>query len=198
MKDNICKFVPAGLSSELSVSCFIYESDEETMKKQSRLSYNIAVLGVQGRGNVRFSDTTVPLLPGTLVFGFAGDSFSVEPLEACEYMYIRFSGLRAEELFRRFDIREGNRYFTGFDGLIPLWKESLGRASDDTVDLAAESMLIYAFSRLSADLSEKDGIVRKIIEISEKSFTDSTLSVTAVADSLGYNSKYLSHIFHLF
>lgn len=195
MRDNICKFVPAGVSDQLSVSCFIYESDEETMKKPTRLSLNIAILAVQGRGSIKFDSTSVPFSPGTLVFGFEGESFLVEPREACEYMYIRFSGLRADELFRRFDIREGNRHFPGFDGLIPLWKESLSRASDDTVDLAAESMLIYAFSRLSANLSEKDGIVKKIIEISEKSFTDSTLSITTVADRLGYNGKYLSHIF---
>ncbi len=195
MRDNICKFVPAGISEQLSVSCFIYESDEETMKKTSRLSLNIAILAVQGRGNVRFDSTALPFSPGTLVFGFEGESFSVEPEEACEYMYIKFSGLRAAELFRRFDIREENRCFSGFDGLIPLWKESLGRASEETVDLSAESMLLYAFSRLRTDLPEKDGIVRKIIEISEKSFTDSTLSITAVADTLGYNGKYLSHIF---
>lgn len=195
MKDNICKFVPAGVSEQLSVSCFIYESDEETMKRESRLAMNIAILAVQGKGNMKFNGVGVPFAPGSLLFGFEGERFCVVPEGACEYMYIRFSGMRAAELFRRFDIRVGNRDFSGFDGLIPLWKESLSRASDDSIDLAAESMLLYAFSRLRSDLREKDGIVKKIMEISEKSFTDPDLSIATIAEKLGYNGKYLSHVF---
>ena len=195
MKDNICKFVPSGISEQLAISCFIYESNEQTMKKTVKLLENIAVLVVQGRGSIKFDGTSVPFSSGTLLFGFEGESFSVVPEGDCEYMYIRFSGLRVAELFRRFDIRVENRCFTGFDGLIPLWKESLGRASEQTIDLAAESMLLYALSRLRSDVSEKDGIVKKIIEISENNFTDSTLSIAGISDKLGYNGKYLSHLF---
>ena len=195
MRDNICKFVPAGVSAELSVSCFIYESDAEIMKRETKLNCNIAILMVQGAGDVRFDNVAIPFSSGTLIFGLEGERFSVFPKEECEYMYIRFSGLRAAELFRRFNISVANRCFPGFDGLIPLWKESLSRASEQSVDLAAESMLLYALSRLSADLSENDGIVNKIIEISEKNFSDATLSISALADNLGYNSKYLSHVF---
>lgn len=110
-------------------------------------------------------------------------------------MYISFSGYHADELLKRFDITVKNRLFSGFDGIIPLWKESLSRANEATIDLASESMLLYAFSRLSGDLSEKNGIISRITEISENGFTDPGLSITAIAAELGYNSKYISHLF---
>lgn len=195
MRNNICKFVPSGALEQLAVSCFIYESNAETMKKPSKLAENIAILVTRGVGSFSIGNTEIPFSSGLLVFGFEGEIFSVATERECEYMYIRFSGLRAEELFRRFDIRVGNRSFSGFDGLIPLWNESLSRATEDTVDLAAESMLLYTFSRLRAEKNVKDGIVAKMVEISERSFTDCALSIAALADELGYNSKYLSHVF---
>ena len=88
-----------------------------------------------------------------------------------------------------------NRCFKGFDGLIPLWTESLCRASEQSVDLAGESMLLYAFSRLSGDNSEQNSIVNQMIELTEEHFTDPELSLSAIADELGYNRKYLSHVF---
>lgn len=42
----------------------------------------------------------------------------------CEYIYVAFDGGRALELFRRFSISKGNRTFTGFENLIPLWSDS--------------------------------------------------------------------------
>ena len=38
-------------------------------------------------------------------------------------------------------------------------------------------------------------IVKRIMEISEKSFTDPDLSIATLAEKLGYNAKYLSHVF---
>ena len=195
MRNNICKFVPSGTSERLSVSCFIYESDAETMKKTVKLADNMAILATCGSGIFKFNGSEIPFSSGPLAFGFEGESFTVVSERACEYMYIRFSGLRADELFHRFGIRGGNRNFPGFDGLIPLWNESLSRATEDTVDLAAESMLLYTFSRLRAKKNTKDGVVAKIVELSERSFTDSSLSIASLADDLGYNSKYLSHVF---
>ena len=110
-------------------------------------------------------------------------------------MYIDFSGVRAAELLRRFDITPANRKFEGLDGLIPLWTESLSRAVEQTIDLAAESMLLYSFSRLSGYSSKDNGLVSRILEISEESFRDSTLSLSGIADALSYNPKYLSHLF---
>ena len=153
------------------------------------------ILAVQGKGEICFGEKRIPFRPGNLVVGFRGEPFAVEDREPCEYMYIVFSGARGEELLRRFDIRPGNRCFEGFDGVIPLWRESLSRASQMNVDLAAESILLYTFSRFSSGDPVGSSLVNEIVRITEENFTDPTLSLNSVAQSLGYNSKYVSHVF---
>jgi YesN/AraC family two-component response regulator len=103
--------------------------------------------------------------------------------------------LRADTLFFRFGITKESRYFSGFDGLIPFWRESLLRATDQFVDLAAESMILYTFSRMTAANTETDPLLARIIELSEDSFRDPAFSLAGLADELGYNVKYLSHFF---
>lgn len=192
---NICKFIDSAASNALSVSCFILESDPEVMRKKYILNQYRAILVVRGEGVFHFNGYQVPFVPGCLVFGFRGETFYVQCDENCEYMYIHFDGVRAEELLRRFCIHPGFRCFPGCDGLIPLWRESLSRASPQTIDLASESMLLYTFSRLSHDDSEKPGLISRAIEITEEHFTDPSLSLSSIAEMLGYNVKYLSHVF---
>ena len=110
-------------------------------------------------------------------------------------MYIAFEGLRADELFKRFSISKEERSFHGFDGLVPMWQESLSRACEDTVDLASESILLYTFSRLRTKGAEHSDLVSKIIQISEEEFSDIHLSVATISERLNYNPKYLSHAF---
>lgn len=68
-------------------------------------------------------------------------------------------------------------------------------ASEKTIDLVTESMLLYAFSRLEFSESSQNNVVMQIIRLSEKSFSDSSLSLETLAQKLGYNPKYISHIF---
>ena len=58
-------------------------------------------------------------------------------------------------------------------------------------------MLLYALSRLRADSAEKNSIINEVVSITEECFMQSTLSVSTVAAELGYNEKYLSHLFKL-
>ena len=192
---NICKFSPPSINDGFSTRNFILETNPETMKNRYLLPCHRLVLTVRGSGQLQLGSAFLPLEPGTLIFCFSDELFSVTPEQDCEYMYIDFSGIRADELFRRFEIRKNNRCFTGFDGMIPLWQESLSRASEKTVDLAAESMLLYSFSRLSGNISPKSSVVSKIVELSEENFRDPQLSIASIAEELGYNAKYLSHLF---
>ena len=149
----------------------------------------------QGKGTVLFSNNSFPLKRGGLVFGFKCEHFAVKPQENLEYMYIHFEGSRAEELFRRFGISNQNRLFGGFDGIIPLWQDTLAGANENTIDLASESVLLYTFARLFKSITPRDTLISKILKISEENFTDPALSLTYIADTLGYNSKYISHLF---
>ena len=120
---------------------------------------------------------------------------STECFRDTEYMYISFAGVRADDLFKRFGINKEHRVFDGFESLIPFWKESLSRADDTMIDLAAESMLLYTFSRLSGHVNQKNPLLNRMITLSEDNFNNPELSIDAIAKELAYNSKYLSHFF---
>jgi len=193
--ENICKFITPSLPDALTVSCFILETDPDVICRTCQLSCHRAILVVQGEGRFHFDSTETVFAPGMLVFGFKGETFTTVCRGSCEYLYIGFDGTRAEAMFRRFHITAQLRSFPGFDGLIPLWSESLSRASQQTIDLASESMLLYAFSRLSGSTAERNGLISQIVRLSEERFSDPDFSVTTVAETLGYNVKYISHVF---
>lgn len=194
-KKNICKFVTPSIENRLSVNCFILETNKTAAEKDHALNCYRIILATAGEGVFNIGNEAVPFSAGSLVFAFMGETVRATVKNSFEYMYIDFTGVRAEELFRRFGINQKNRSFKNFDGLAPLWRESLSRANEQNVDLAAESMLLYTLSRFSVDSAEKSSIVSKMIEASEERFNDSNLSLNNLAEELGYNSKYISHTF---
>lgn len=191
---NVCKFISQIDSDKLITHNFIYETvliDEANKKK---LKHNRMMLVVKGKALFSFSGKTYALDTGSLIFGFKDEEFYIEN-EDCEYMYISFSGPRGDNLFRRFGIRAENRLFKGFESIVPLWQESLTRASEETIDLAAESILLYSFSRMFGSAVKEHTLINSVVAISEERFTDPDLSLTAVAEELSYNPKYVSHLF---
>ena len=192
---NICKFIPAKSSISLTVFNFVSETDTTVMNTENELTNHRAVLITQGEGWLCFNSQKVKVAKGTLAFAFEGESFLANGNEEFQYAYISFSGERSDELFRRFGINRQTRDFHGFEGIVPLWLDSLSRASDENIDLAAESMLLYAISRLRADSAERNNIINKVVTITEECFTDVELSIASIANELGYNVKYVSHIF---
>ena len=194
-KGNICKFPSISPSDGLRISCFVLETDTQNMQRGILLKDCRILLVVNGEGRFHFDRQDLPFRVGTLVFGFENEQFSVESNNDARYIYMDFNGIRADELLRRFDIRKSNRLFDGLDGLIPLWSESLSRASAQTIDLASESILLYTFSRLFGNLENRNLLIDQIIEITEERFNDPDLSISALAEALCYNAKYLSHAF---
>lgn len=195
MKRNICKFVSPSVQVAIEVQNFVHETDRAVMNAPSKSEFNRAILVCDGSGEFHFDSHTVKAARGDLLFCFAGEYFSADCDENLQYMYISFTGNRASELFKRFGIGATFRTFEGFDGIIPLWQESLARATEENIDLCAESILLYTFSRLDRNTSKALNIVNEVIAISEESFNDPTLSITAIAQRLGYNPKYVSHVF---
>ena len=195
MKDkNVCKFSSLTQSHALEIRCFVLETDQAVMVQRVELKSNRAYLFIQGHGEFRTDSGVVPVHPGMLVFGFEKEVISIVPQERCEYMYIDFGGMRAQELLLRFGIGIRNRAFAGVDGMIPLWSESLLRASKETVDLAAESMLLYAFSRMSASRTLHGELITHILMLIDERFTETGFSVTTLAQELGYSPKYISSV----
>lgn len=194
-RNNICKFVIPEQKTGLSVYCFVMETDLAVMAKKIQLSAHKMILVTKGEGEFLHDDGKTPFSAGNLLFGFRDEAVCAKTTENCEYLYILFDGDRAEEIFRRFDIHKNNRAFSGFDSLIPFWKESLSRADSNTVDLSSESVLLYTFSRLSSVSTPKNSLFHAMTEMIESHFNDPELSISAIAEELSYNPKYLSHLF---
>lgn len=193
---NICKFPTARFEEDtLSVLCFVRESDADVMQKPSVLQANRMLLCIEGSGTLTVDGVAVPMRKGSLLFALAGEEIFAEGDQPLSYMYIDFVGGRASALLRRFDITPLCRTREGMDGLIPLWQESLYRASDKTIDLAAESILLLSLSRLDAASAEESGLVGQIVSITEEDFRDPELGIASIAARLSYHPKYLSHLF---
>lgn len=195
VKKNICKYFEPMSFDRLTATQFVHETDKNVYTKETKLAQNRAILVSVGTGDFYFSDIKFPYVTGTLIFGFEGETIKCISKEDTEYMYINFEGLRCKELFHRFNITPVSRSFNNFDGMVPLWFESISRAEENSIDLICESMLLYAFSRIIKTTDENNSILEQIFEITDKSFTDSSLSLSSISNELSYNSKYLSHLF---
>ncbi len=192
---NICKFTSPSCPEDIVTTCFVLQTDQQVMQIPITLPRHRIMLINEGEGNITIDTEILSLRRGTLLFCFKGEQVQVSGNGNIQYMYVDFEGLRAEVLLKRFHINRNNRCFTGFDGLVPLWEESLLRASDHTIDLASESMILYTLSRLSDEISQCDSIISKIMQLTEEQFNNFELSIGTIANELGYNAKYLSHLF---
>ena len=192
---NICKFVPSDTSSQLATIKFILESDPAAMGNSEPKPFHRMILIAQQTGKLHLPNRCYACSAGDLILLFEKEAYWFEGEADFQYMYIDFKGSRSDELFRKFGIREANRLFSGFDGLIPFWLESLSRASKENIDLVSESVLLYTFSKFVPEDTKFSSCINEIIGITERNFFDPELSISSIAEHLGYNAKYLSHIF---
>jgi len=193
--NNVCKFNLPSFSDTLFVSKYIKETDEDVMKTTFTLNQHRMILITHGEGEFAFSDKLTAFKKGDIVFGLIADTMVLQSGKNITYLYVDFSGTRANELLKRFGIDSDNRVKEGYDGLIPLWEESLLSASEQNLDLTCESILLYTFSRFYKNTQTRNEMTEQIIEITEQRFTEPTLSISVIADELSYNVKYLSHTF---
>lgn len=192
---NVCKFVSPSAIKEFNVINFILESDIDAMSKTSLMKNNRAMLIISGSGTVTVNKMDYRVNVGDLFFAFTGEHISASPDGALEYMYVSFSGEKSDVLFERFGISEGHRLISGNENLIPFWKENLISANALTVDLTAECVILYTFSKLHTEARITEKISDKIMKITKELFSNPNLSITEIAEQLSYNPKYLSHIF---
>lgn len=196
MSKNICKF-PESVFSEktLSIKCFVRECDPSVMGREVKLGSNRMLLCTDGEGTACIDGVKYDVKSGILLFCRAGETVSVACGADLVYFYVDFDGTRAEELLRRFNVTELTRIYFGFEGLIPIWQESLFKSMEQNIDLAAESILLFTFSRIFDEKSSEGGIVGQIVRITEDEFSDHKLSASSIAEKLSYNPKYISHLF---
>ena len=193
--NNVCKFPMSTAENDLSVFCFVYETNETIMKQNTAIAHYRMILVEQGEGIFEVDGVSHPFSAGTLFFCFEGESLVLSQGEGVRYFYIDFDGARVSKLFKRFGIYPYLRKTEKFNGAIPFCKESLFNAQQENIDIISESVLLYVFSRLSSQGPTQNATIKRVIEITEENFQDPELSLTVIADEIGYNPKYLSNFF---
>ena len=192
---NICKFISDGMWGRLETKNFVFETVASAINRPYGLNYHIAVIVISGQGTVEIDGCSLVIGTGSLFFGFKGERVLLKDGDGLQYLYIGFDGARADELFRRFGINGERRIFHGFEGIIPFWQSCISSVSDGSMDLVSESALLYAFSRLEGTVTQLTDAVSEAVDIIEKEFSDTEISLSTVSERLGYNQKYLSHVF---
>ncbi len=192
---NVCKFITSENDERLKMINFVLERNEAQMVLDSRFAHTRAILVCEGQGVMRFDGQEFSVSKGFLIFAFEDEMFRIENPSELEYIYVSFDGGRGHALMNRYGISKANRIFGKCEPLIPFWQESISRAEESNVDIVSEAALLYAFSRLSGVVGEKEDAVARAVAFLEENFNDTELSLAEVSEELSYNPKYLSHIF---
>lgn len=194
--ENICKFVSSSVGEKLTTINFVFEKNASVMEKTLIRPDCIMALVASGRGRLRIGDSSWELDTGTLFFTFPSEAMTFDAVEDLQYLYISFHSEGAKPLFDRFEVSERNRVFRGYEGLLSFWQNAIGKASEKNLDLLSESVLLYTFSQMTPPSANAEQYrINSIIHLIETRFTERKLTLEACADAIGYNPKYISHIF---
>lgn len=193
-QNNICKFVDNSKSGSISTKNFVFE--KKTVTRSILPQDNCMYLVTNGKGILKMENFEHPIVAGNIFFTFSHVPYSIGDGDDLNYMYITFEGERSSELFFRFGITPQSAVFDGHEGILAFWQNAIVKANEKNLDLISESVLLYTFGEMT--VSEKvpeNQLIGRILNYIENNFSDCELNLTTLADSLGYNSKYISRVF---
>lgn len=191
--ESICKF-NYNRSSDLICLNFILEA-ENALAKPVRSQRHAIHIVKSGTGVLRCHGRTTPLQRGTVFFIQEGETFSIESRDQLQYYYIHFHGRRGDEYLQRLNVDDQNRVFPSYESLLPFWEDCHQIAENGNIDILCEAVLLYTVAKLRPDKKENNDVVAKIVTLTHENFSDPNLSITAIAQKLGYDAKYLSSVF---
>ena len=195
-QDNICKFVQPIESKSIKTVNFVYETNHNLFDKMRLKQEHTMNLVISGNGKLVTENWKYEITAGTLFFTMAGVHFKIENECDLKYMYITFSGERAEELFKRFSITPLNCVFAGNKGLASFWQNAIVRANKKNLDLISEGVLLYSFSQLvQIEKNDEQRLTDTVLSYIDLNFTDFGLTLSKISGALGYNAKYISRVF---
>ena len=192
MESNICKF-NFNTSNDLICSCFVLEKTDAQVEKRIQKEYSLNLVFC-GDGELYLNGRSYTLKKGDMFFIAKGNEAAVL-CHGMEYAYIRFHGRRASEYFERLDISGDRCVFPCDERIIDFWRECLFMAEKGNLDLLSEAVILYSLAKLEPKSKEENDIVSLVVKFLNDRFNDSSLSLSTVADALGYNAKYISTLF---
>lgn len=199
--ENICKFTPSDVPyGDLDVVNFVHEriaDFPDVFLVQTVYALRIAT---EGNGELKTSYGDFPISRGDLFFTFQAKPFMIKNCGGLQYIYISFFGQRADKLLNRIKVSATAPVIHGFESLIPFWEDAIGRADDNTIDLLAESVLLYTLSRLCAAPVSSAGKTKltpaeHVKEYADAHYFEKDLTLSSVSRQFLYDSKYVSSSF---
>lgn len=201
MEQNICRFIPKSEDQKsINILNFVYESEhrENNALRLERV-YKLHLV-LKGSGILHVLGESFVLEEGDIFFLFPSEHYSIEAIEAFEYMYISYIGLRANQLMDMLKITKKNFLFKNMYELIPLWKVSI--LDDKSIlNLRCEAILLYTFSVLGSSILQSkaervnEEIIFSVKKYIDENFSEGSLSLQEISSRYSYNAKYMSGLF---
>ena len=203
MNDNICKFVPVREGEEMRVINFVFESNPAMIAVHHVQSWGTLYLTARGEGTLHTDVGDFPLRPGTVFFTAPRQPFYIEQDGGLAYYYISFMSQRFLTEATRVRLTRETPIREGFASLEAFWKQSLDECTQDSVSLAAESVLLYTLSRLGRKQESvpdpaktpRHRVAAEMRAWADAHYSDPTLSLQTLASQMSYSPKYLSDCF---
>lgn len=200
MTKNICRFVPIKNNyDQINAVTFVYETEIPERNQFTTKSTYIMYLVTGGSGTLCHTQRNYALKQGDIFFTFPASPFAIGVNDGgLEYIYISFLGIRAGKILDELGICPGNCILEDYGFLESFWRQALGIATQNNLDMLSESVLLYTLSVISHKGQQEEKLsgaadnLLKIKKYIDDNFTMPDLSLDKICSVYPYNKKYLS------
>lgn len=203
MNVSICKFVKPKQQADdvINTLHFVYEKNPiKSGILHSDPMYRFHIVAT-GTGTLQTIHGSHVLKPGDVVITFPSMQYSFDFREDFTYMFISFLGVRGSKIMDKLSITKQNCIFHNYDVILPIWKQYLELADEETTEYLAESALLYAFAVLSSRLhfpEKETTTTQSVLEVKkyiDEFYHNAELNTEVLGRKFGYNPRYLSALF---
>ncbi len=201
MDENICRFITTKKYDEsINIINLVYEKEADFKQEYIFPSTYALALVTDGKGILHTYAGNFEIAKGDLFITFPAKAYYIENIHGLKYIYITFTGLRAQVLMQRLKIVYTSPVFHGYEFLTDIWEGVLSISNDKNIDLFCEGLILHTFGFLCRDNSEETHSVKtnNILlakQYIDANYTDSELNLKTVSQKFSYNSKYFSDAF---
>jgi len=201
MDENICRFIATKKYDEsINIINLVYEKEADFKQEYIFPSTYSFALVTDGYGVLHTHAGDFEISKGDLFITFPAKAYYIENVCGLKYIYISFTGLRAQVLMQRLKIVYSSPVFHGYEFLIDSWEGVLPISNEKNIDLFCEGLILHTFGFLCRDDSEetrsdKRNNILLAKQYIDANYTDSELNLKTVSQRFSYNSKYFSDAF---
>ena len=193
--DNICQFNKMR-SSDLICEHLVYEK-KNTQSKNTFTDPYIMGFITHGKCKITHGNNAYPAKVGDAFFITKNSRFSIKGDDELKYIYVSFSGRRADELAVRFGLTTPISIFDLSENATLITEFALNAVNRSTnnTDLYCESVLLYLLAHMEEKRDLSSNLLSNIIKHINDSFTEPEFSLGELAAELRYDAKYISFFF---